>query len=51
MKIIAFITDWSELQKIITNLKLPNFHPPPKIKAPTTDLDQDIYPDDFSFAA
>jgi hypothetical protein len=57
MKIIAFITDWSEIQKIITNLKLPNFHPPPKIKAPTPDLDQDqdfnqdIYPDDLYFAA
>jgi hypothetical protein len=55
MKLIAFITDWNELQKIIALLKLPNFHPPPGIKAPTPDLNQDfnqdIYPDDFSFAA
>jgi hypothetical protein len=59
MKIIAFIIDWSEIQKIIKNLKLPNLHPPPKIKPPIDqdlyqdeDFNQDIYPEeDFPFAA
>ncbi len=65
MKIIAFITDWSEIQKIIKNLKLPNFpavatlwrgrHPPPEIQSATLDFDQDlnqdIYPDNFSCVA
>jgi hypothetical protein len=59
MKIISFITDWNEIQKIIKHLKLPNFHPPPEIKSPSLDqdfyqnqdLNQNIYPSDFPFAA
>ena len=39
MKIIAFITDFTELKKIIANLGLPDFHPPPKIDNCTQDLE------------
>jgi hypothetical protein len=54
MRIIAFITDWCEIQKIIKNLKLPNFHPPPEIKSANLeqDFNQDIFTQkDFPFAA